>query len=201
MNQTLNIKYILFLKYIKIVKFQSLITGVGNEFIRKIDFFLIMKYMVRNPLGRELAWDYLRTNFDLLIETYSEDDPRLGTLLIDITESFETEFMFYELLSFVFYTTSGATSFARFKALEYCSTNIVWLDSNEAEIEEAFSAPRSQKASQRVSYYKNPLLEPIDRSDFDSVAFIQKAREALFKAMNVDRSDVFADYLIRKLAQ
>ena len=45
-----------------------------------------------------MAWDYLRTNFNDLIEQFGEDDPRLGQLLLDITSSFENEFMFNEVL-------------------------------------------------------------------------------------------------------
>ena len=45
-----------------------------------------------------------------------------------------------KLLEFVFFTSVGATSNARFKALEVTSTNIIWLFDNEYELENSFGA-------------------------------------------------------------
>ena len=110
--------------------------------LRGEDFFDGMKLLSENPLGREITWDYLRANFDKLLDTYTEYDPRLGQLLIDITKSFENEFLFYELLEFVFTTPTGASGNARFKALEIVSVNTKWLEDKEEEIVSAFGDPR-----------------------------------------------------------
>lgn len=66
--------------------------------INSLDLFDLLKYLSNQPVGREMAWDYLRTNFNDLIEQFGEDDPRLGQLLLDIISSFENEFMFNEVL-------------------------------------------------------------------------------------------------------
>jgi len=50
-----------------------------------------------HPLGRELAWDFLRTNYRKLLAVYGKDDFRLGQLLLDISETFEDEYMFFEV--------------------------------------------------------------------------------------------------------
>lgn len=56
--------------------------------------------MSAQPIGREIAWDYVRNNFNDIENEYGLDDPRLGHLLIDIASSFENEFMFYEVQKF-----------------------------------------------------------------------------------------------------
>jgi hypothetical protein len=50
-----------------------------------------------HPLDRELAWDFLRTNYRKLLAVYGKDDLRLGQLLLDISETFEDEYMFFEV--------------------------------------------------------------------------------------------------------
>ena len=44
----------------------------------------------------------------------------------------------FKLLELVFFTPSGATGNARFRALEIVSTNLVWLFDKEEEIIKAF---------------------------------------------------------------
>jgi len=48
------------------------------------------------------------------------------------------------LLEFVFFTPTGSTGNARFKALEIASTNVVWLADKEDEIIQAFSDDRQK---------------------------------------------------------
>lgn len=57
-----------------------------------------MKFLSRNPIGREIAWNNFRLNFDDIINTYGEDDPRIGQLLIDISFTFEREYLNLEVI-------------------------------------------------------------------------------------------------------
>jgi len=68
----------------------------GN--LKLIDFFDAMAILSKNPLGRELTWNYFRREFSALVQQYGLEDPDLGTLLIDITKTFEEEFLFFEVL-------------------------------------------------------------------------------------------------------
>jgi len=68
-----------------------------DERINSLDTFDLLKYLSVHTLGRELAWDYLRANYRSLVNKYGKDDFRLGQLLLDITETFEDEYMFYEV--------------------------------------------------------------------------------------------------------
>lgn len=143
--------------------------------MEKVDFFKIASILTQKPLGREMVWDKYRMEFNDLIEKYGQDDPRMGWILVEVSESFETEFLFYELLSFVFFTSSGATSNARFKALEIVSTNLVWLEDKEDEVRCAFSLVGC--FSKNVNPLLAPMKEPHSFAKNARAAFLHKLKE------------------------
>lgn len=137
-----------------------------------------------HPLGRELSWDYYRINNQLLLDTYSEDDARIGKILIDITRTFETDYLFLDLLQFVFSTTTGSTANARFVALEYVSTNIIWLADKEEEIAIAFNL-RTQPTKIKTN------MLTIDKSTENVEAFKNKAREEFMRLLKETEAQSF----------
>jgi hypothetical protein len=66
--------------------------------LKSIDFVDAVNYFAKNPLGREQAWNYYRANFEELVAEYSLDSPILGQLLIEISRTFEDEYLFYEVI-------------------------------------------------------------------------------------------------------
>lgn len=95
--------------------FYSVLQGIGENFVLRMDFFKIASVLVNNPIGREIVWDYFRENYEKIVAEYGEDDPRLGWILIEIVDSFENEYLYQEMLDFLFKATTGATANARFK--------------------------------------------------------------------------------------
>lgn len=69
-----------------------------DNLLRQFDFFDVIRQLSFNPLGREIAWDYVRINKDKLIEKYSYEDIRIGQMILDITDTFENEFLYGEVL-------------------------------------------------------------------------------------------------------
>ncbi len=65
--------------------------------LRRLDTFEAMTLLAKNPTGREIVWDYFRINFNEILEEFGLEDPRIGRLLLDVSSSFENEFMFYEV--------------------------------------------------------------------------------------------------------
>lgn len=154
-------------------------------------------------MGRHIAWSYYRSNYNELLYEYGADDPRLGVMLLDISDSFETIYLFSELLQFVLFNMQGASADARFKSLEIVASNIMWLINKEDEIEAAFNSPRlwhNNLISSGVSVNRNPLLEPIDRSR-SSDFFATRARDLVAKAFAETKVEIFSDYLIKTLRQ
>jgi hypothetical protein len=163
----------------------------------KLDFFNKISLLSKNTVGREIAWDYLRINYDSIIEQFGLDDPRVGQALVDISASFENEFLFYELLEWVFNIVDGATANARFKALEIASTNIVWLFDKEQEIIDAFplTAGRGNKEGENkeqtnTSPRMNPLL---DFTLPEKTVFVKNARAAFRKHLSETNLEIFSD--------
>lgn len=62
-----------------------------------IDFFDVVALLSANNMGREIIWDYIRQFYYEVIEDYGIEDYRLGKILVDISYSFETEYLFYEV--------------------------------------------------------------------------------------------------------
>lgn len=135
------------------------LTSLKTNGLKEIDFFEAMADLGRNPLGREIAWDYMRMNYPALEKQFGEDDPRLGQMLIDVTSTFENEFLYEELLRHIAFTSSGSGQFARLKVIETVSTNLVWLLDNEREIEHAFSGERLNHAIAEKQFYNSMAMK------------------------------------------
>jgi len=128
--------------------------------LKKVDFFDVIRLFGQNANGREIAWNYIRLFYNELYVEYGEDDYRLGQMVLDVSASFDTEFLFFELLSFVYYTPPGSSINARLKALEIASTNYLWMEDKENEIIAAFQDDRSKTQSKlellnELNKYKN----------------------------------------------
>jgi len=76
----------------------SFIKAERETGLRKLDIFDAMRLLAKNPTGREIVWDYFRINFGDILDEFGLEDPRIGQLLLDITSSFENEFMFFEVI-------------------------------------------------------------------------------------------------------
>jgi hypothetical protein len=67
----------------------------GDLFL--VDFFDAIKLLSKNPLGREITWDFIRANFESLVEEFGIEEPRLGQMVIDVCSTFENDFMLNEV--------------------------------------------------------------------------------------------------------
>lgn len=69
----------------------------SRQGISRVDIFDALRDLSKNSVGREIAWNYFRINYNDLVNTYGYDDPRLGQALLDIAFSFESRFLFNEV--------------------------------------------------------------------------------------------------------
>ncbi|XP_067895953.1 glutamyl aminopeptidase [Heterodontus francisci] len=115
-----------FLKYIK-----------NESLIKSQDVFTVLQYISYNKYGKTMAWDWMRLNWEYLVERYTINDRNLGRLISRITRSFNTELNLWQMKDFFAkYPNAGAGETPRKQALETVQTNIDWLKSNKAEIEQ-----------------------------------------------------------------
>ncbi|XP_041036385.1 glutamyl aminopeptidase [Carcharodon carcharias] len=115
-----------FLKYIK-----------NESLIKSQDVFTVLRYISYNKYGKTMAWDWMRLNWEYLVERYTINDRNLGRLVSRITRSFNTELSLWQMKDFFAkYPKAGAGETPRKQALETVQTNIEWLKRNKAEIEQ-----------------------------------------------------------------
>lgn len=81
-------------------------------------------------------WDWVRANWEFLVDRYTLNDRYLGSLIPAITTRFVTETKLNEMKAFFEkYPEAGAGVASRAKALETVSNNIKWLSRNADKFE------------------------------------------------------------------
>ncbi|CAF0953859.1 unnamed protein product [Rotaria sordida] len=110
----------------------------GPKKIKRQDFFAMMAYMSRHPIGREVAWTFYKNNFQKLINIFTLENRRLGTVINSITRSFQNESYLEEMNQlFSLYPNAGAGTSARKQAIDQVNMNIEWVRSREQSLLDA----------------------------------------------------------------
>ncbi|XP_026835049.1 glutamyl aminopeptidase isoform X1 [Drosophila erecta] len=105
--------------------------------VRRQDYFTLLGYISTNPVGQSLVWDYVRENWEKLVEHFGINERTLGRLIPTITARFSTETKLEEMQQFFAkYPEAGAGTAARQQALEAVKANIKWLAVNKAQVGE-----------------------------------------------------------------
>ncbi|XP_050744759.1 glutamyl aminopeptidase isoform X1 [Drosophila biarmipes] len=105
--------------------------------VRRQDYFTLLGYISTNPVGQSLVWDYVRENWEKLVERFGINERTLGRLIPTITARFSTETKLEEMQQFFTkYPEAGAGTTARQQALEAVKANIKWLTVNKAQVGE-----------------------------------------------------------------
>ncbi|XP_033329801.1 glutamyl aminopeptidase [Megalopta genalis] len=106
-------------------------TASDENYVRSQDFFGCLSAISNNPVGTPLVWNWVRSNWELLVNRYTLNDRYLGALIPSITKTFATETKLDEIEDFFAkYPEAGAGARNRAKALETVSNNIKWLAKN-----------------------------------------------------------------------
>ncbi|XP_071830181.1 glutamyl aminopeptidase-like [Apostichopus japonicus] len=105
--------------------------------IRTQDFFSVVTYISDNPVGNPLVWDWVRKNWDYLVDRFGTSNRYLGRLVPSITDFYSTELKLQEMQDFFEkYPDGGAGERGRKQALERVRTNINWVNKNVGVIED-----------------------------------------------------------------
>lgn len=70
-----------------------------DEQAKLFEFFDGIKLLSRNPLGRELTWNYIRENFVDITTRFGYLNPSIGNMILDVVTTFSDRFMFIEASS------------------------------------------------------------------------------------------------------
>ncbi|WAQ96948.1 AMPE-like protein [Mya arenaria] len=101
------------------------------------DFFAVVTYISRNPVGNSLAWDWVRNNWEYLVTRFTTGSRSLGRLVPSIVDKYNSRFKLQEVEDFfVKYPDGGAGSRGRDQARESIQRNIIWMRDNSGNIKD-----------------------------------------------------------------
>jgi glutamyl aminopeptidase len=95
--------------------------------IRTQDFFSLIYYVSINPVGRPVVWNWIRINYDNLLERFTLNHRGFGRMIPLLVKLFNTQFHLDEVEAFFSkYPEAGAGERGRRQALETIRANIAW---------------------------------------------------------------------------
>ncbi|NWR90810.1 AMPE aminopeptidase, partial [Furnarius figulus] len=105
-----------------------------SNLIKSQDVFTVLRYISYNTYGKTMAWDWIRLNWQYLIDRFTINDRTFGRI-VTITQTFNTELQLWQMENFFEkYPNAGAGEMPRSQSLEQVKSNIEWLKENKEEI-------------------------------------------------------------------
>ncbi|NXE54489.1 AMPE aminopeptidase, partial [Casuarius casuarius] len=107
----------------------------NTSLIKSQDVFTVLRYISYNSYGRTMAWDWIRLNWEYLVDRFTINDRYLGRI-ITITQTFNTELQLWQMENFFEkYPNAGAGESPREQSVEQVKNNIEWLKENKEDIQ------------------------------------------------------------------
>ncbi|NXV14122.1 AMPE aminopeptidase, partial [Cepphus grylle] len=107
----------------------------NTSLIKTQDVFTVLKYISYNTYGKTMAWDWIRLNWEYLVNRFTINDRNLGRI-VTITQTFNTELQLWQMENFFEkYPNAGAGEMPRNQSIEQVKNNIEWLKVNKEEIQ------------------------------------------------------------------
>ncbi|XP_072261800.1 glutamyl aminopeptidase [Pyxicephalus adspersus] len=105
----------------------------NTNLIKSQDALNVIYYIsVYSKLGKQMAWDWVRINWDYLVNRYTINDRNLGRIVTRISGTFNTETQLWQMENFFErYPNAGAGETPRKQALETVKNNIEWVKNNK----------------------------------------------------------------------
>ncbi|NWH17545.1 AMPE aminopeptidase, partial [Grus americana] len=106
----------------------------NTSFIKTQDVFTVLRYISYNTYGKTMTWDWIRLNWQYLVDRFTINDRNLGRI-VTITQNFNTELQLWQMENFFEkYPNAGAGELPRSQSIEQVKNNIEWLKLNKEEI-------------------------------------------------------------------
>lgn len=104
--------------------------------VRGQDYFTVLSYIAANPIGTDLVWNFVRQNWEYLVDRFTLNDRYLGSMISTISKTFSTETKLVEMEQFFAkHPEAGAGATARKRASETVRQNIKWLANYRETVE------------------------------------------------------------------
>ncbi|NXT55172.1 AMPE aminopeptidase, partial [Pluvianellus socialis] len=107
----------------------------NTSLIKSQDVFTVLRYISYNTYGKTMTWDWIRLNWQYLVDRFTINDRNLGRI-VTITQTFNTELQLWQMENFFEkYPNAGAGELPRSQSIEQVKNNIEWLKVNKEEIQ------------------------------------------------------------------
>ncbi|XP_062492613.1 glutamyl aminopeptidase [Pezoporus occidentalis] len=107
----------------------------NTSLIKSQDAFTVLRYISYNTYGKTMTWDWIRLNWEYLVDRFTINDRYLGRI-VTITQTFHTELQLWQMENFFEkYPNAGAGESPRSQSIEQVKNNIEWLKVNKEEIQ------------------------------------------------------------------
>ncbi|XP_005148679.2 glutamyl aminopeptidase [Melopsittacus undulatus] len=107
----------------------------NTSLIKSQDVFTVLRYISYNTYGKTMTWDWIRLNWEYLVDRFTINDRYLGRI-VTITQTFHTELELWQMENFFEkYPNAGAGESPRSQSIEQVKSNIEWLKVNKEEIQ------------------------------------------------------------------
>ncbi|ESO85815.1 hypothetical protein LOTGIDRAFT_130453 [Lottia gigantea] len=100
----------------------------NEDKVRSQDFFTVVNYISRNSIGKDITWNWVRENWQKLVDRFTLYSRSLGRLVPNIVSSFNSDFRLKEATFFKLYPDAGSGARGRKQALESIQVNVNWMN-------------------------------------------------------------------------
>ncbi|XP_013400083.2 putative aminopeptidase-2 [Lingula anatina] len=115
--------------------------AITSSEIRKQDGTSVIVYVARNHIGRGLAWDFIRSKWNFLMNDYGGGSFSFSSIIRGVTTHFNTQFELDKLNEFISSRDNlGSGQRAFEQAVEKTQANIKWMQANEKKLGEWLAA-------------------------------------------------------------
>ncbi|XP_054269208.1 aminopeptidase A-like isoform X1 [Macrosteles quadrilineatus] len=109
----------------------------NEDYVRSQDYFGLMAAIAGNPVGNNLLWDWVRANWQYLVDRFTLNNRSFGRLLPYVAGSFSSDIKLKEVEQFIAqHPEAGAGEAGRRATLESIKLNIAWLEKHLAPLTE-----------------------------------------------------------------
>ncbi|KAK1126499.1 hypothetical protein K0M31_005134 [Melipona bicolor] len=116
--------------------------ATNETFIRGQDFATLLIKIATNPVGLDVAWNFVRSRWETLLVKYERNEYTLGNTVCAIVSLFKDREKLREATQFFLQKKADlkVTENAKRNAIEEIENNIDWLDANSRSIEQWLSS-------------------------------------------------------------
>ncbi|XP_060075201.1 aminopeptidase N-like [Ylistrum balloti] len=113
-----------------------LVYSISPDKIRKQDATSVIVYIANNPIGRALAWDFVREHWNFLMNDFGGGLFSFSGLISGLSSKFNTDFDIQQLNDFLEKNPDMGSGTRAFKqAIEKTTSNVRWMNENYGKVE------------------------------------------------------------------